>query len=186
VQNVDAAPAPHRLIDGRLQRRFLGDVGLDGEALAAVLGSDRRRFLRRFQDAVDGQHLSAVAREEESRCPAVAQAFARPLPGADDDGDLFRKPHGLLHGLAAISSSHPAPCLSLGWYRARAWSVLRALLSRLPPATIKKLERRGHLMNRWGPWNELAGHTYGIVEDPETGTYFGGADPRSDGAAMGY
>jgi hypothetical protein len=32
----------------------------------------------------------------------------------------------------------------------------------------------------------LSGHAHGIVEDPETGTYSGGADPRSDGAAIGY
>jgi gamma-glutamyltranspeptidase/glutathione hydrolase len=58
--------------------------------------------------------------------------------------------------------------------------------ARFPPATIETLERRGHLMNRWGPWNELAGHAHGIVVDPETGTLVGGADPRSDGAAIGY
>ena len=57
---------------------------------------------------------------------------------------------------------------------------------RLPAATIKALERRGHLVNRWGPWNEMAGHAHGITVDPETGILAGGADPRSDGAAIGY
>src|SRR4029079_11815280 len=79
--------------------------GLDGDALAAVLDNDRRRFLGRFQIAVDGQHLRAVAREEERRRPAVAQAFARPLPGTDDDGDLLCKPHGLLQVFARSPSS---------------------------------------------------------------------------------
>jgi gamma-glutamyltranspeptidase len=56
--------------------------------------------------------------------------------------------------------------------------------ARFPRATIDELERRGHPVDRWGDWNELAGHAHGItVED---GTLKGGFDPRSDGAAVGY
>jgi gamma-glutamyltranspeptidase/glutathione hydrolase len=58
--------------------------------------------------------------------------------------------------------------------------------SRFPPETIDELARRGHTLDRWGPWNELAGHAHGIVVDPATGMRMGGADPRSDGAAVGY
>ena len=58
--------------------------------------------------------------------------------------------------------------------------------SRFPPATIRKLEQKGHVVNRWGPWNELAGHAHGILVDRESGSLMGGADPRSDGAAIGY
>jgi gamma-glutamyltranspeptidase len=57
---------------------------------------------------------------------------------------------------------------------------------RYPAETLSELERRGHIVNRWGPWNERAGHAHGITIDPETGTRLGGADPRSDGAAIGY
>ncbi len=57
---------------------------------------------------------------------------------------------------------------------------------RFPERTFAELERRGHLINRWGPWNELAGHAHGITVDPETGALMGGSDPRSDGAAIGY
>ena len=57
---------------------------------------------------------------------------------------------------------------------------------RFAPATIEELARRGHLLNRWGAWNELAGHAHGIVVDPQSGLRIGGADPRSDGAAIGY
>jgi gamma-glutamyltranspeptidase/glutathione hydrolase len=41
-------------------------------------------------------------------------------------------------------------------------------------------------VDRWGDWNELAGHAHGITVDPRTGTLAGGFDPRSDGAAVGY
>ncbi|MGH8682845.1 MAG: gamma-glutamyltransferase family protein, partial [Burkholderiales bacterium] len=57
---------------------------------------------------------------------------------------------------------------------------------RYPAETIATLEGRGHIVNRWPAWNELAGHAHGITIDPETGTLSGGADPRSDGAAIGY
>jgi gamma-glutamyltranspeptidase len=56
--------------------------------------------------------------------------------------------------------------------------------ARFPRATIDELERRGHPLDRWGDWNELAGHAHGITL--EDGILAGGFDPRSDGAAVGY
>jgi gamma-glutamyltranspeptidase/glutathione hydrolase len=58
--------------------------------------------------------------------------------------------------------------------------------ARFPPGTIDALERRGHLLNRWGDWNEYAGHAHGITIDQASGLRIGGSDPRSDGAAIGY
>ena len=58
--------------------------------------------------------------------------------------------------------------------------------ARFPAATIDELGRRGHLLDRWGDWNELAGHAHGILIDPLNGMLHGGSDPRSDGAAIGY
>ena len=57
---------------------------------------------------------------------------------------------------------------------------------RFAPATVAELARRGHDINRWENWNELAGHAHGITIDPASGVRVGGADPRSDGAAVGY
>ena len=57
--------------------------------------------------------------------------------------------------------------------------------ARYPRATIDALERRGHILDRWGDYNELAGHANGITIDPSSGALVGGADPRSDGAAVG-
>ena len=56
----------------------------------------------------------------------------------------------------------------------------------LPAETLAELERRGHLLDRWGPFNERAGHAHGITIDPVSGMRAGGSDPRSDGAAIGY
>ena len=60
------------------------------------------------------------------------------------------------------------------------------LEGRFADETIAELKRRGHPVNRWSDWNELAGHAHGITIDPESGLRAGGADPRSDGAAIGY
>jgi gamma-glutamyltranspeptidase/glutathione hydrolase len=57
---------------------------------------------------------------------------------------------------------------------------------RFSEETLRTLDARGHQLNRWGAWNELAGHAHGIVIDPITGVRYGGSDPRSDGAAIGY
>jgi gamma-glutamyltranspeptidase len=58
--------------------------------------------------------------------------------------------------------------------------------SRFPAGTISSLEQRGHVINRWEPWNERAGHAHGITVDATSGILSGGSDPRSDGAAIGY
>ena len=55
-----------------------------------------------------------------------------------------------------------------------------------PAGTIEAMAERGHPLNRWGAWNELAGHAHGISIDPVTSARSGGSDPRSDGAAIGY
>ena len=55
--------------------------------------------------------------------------------------------------------------------------------ARFPPGTIDELERRGHIVDRWGDWNELAGHAHGITVAAD-GSLAGGYDPRSDGAAI--
>ena len=57
---------------------------------------------------------------------------------------------------------------------------------RFPAATVAELERRGHQVNLWPDWMEKAGHANGISVDPRNGMRIGGADPRSDGAAIGY
>ncbi|MBI2467654.1 MAG: gamma-glutamyltransferase, partial [Candidatus Rokubacteria bacterium] len=56
---------------------------------------------------------------------------------------------------------------------------------RFPAETLAALEARGHLVNLWEPWSELAGHANGIEVQPGTDTRMGAADPRSDGAAVG-
>jgi len=58
--------------------------------------------------------------------------------------------------------------------------------ARFGAETIGELERRGHVVSRWGDFSEFAGHAHGIVIDAVGGGLAGGSDPRSDGAAIGY
>lgn len=60
------------------------------------------------------------------------------------------------------------------------------LEGRFPDEIMRELAQRGHIVNRWGAWNEMAGHAHGITIDPQSGILVGGSDPRSDGAAIGY
>jgi gamma-glutamyltranspeptidase len=60
------------------------------------------------------------------------------------------------------------------------------LEGRFPSETITTLGLRGHIVNRWDAWNEMAGHAHGITLAPQNGMLSGGSDPRSDGAAIGY
>ena len=57
---------------------------------------------------------------------------------------------------------------------------------RFPADTMNALVRRGHIVDRWEAWNEMAGHAHGITIDLPNGMLCGGSDPRSDGAAIGY
>jgi gamma-glutamyltranspeptidase len=59
------------------------------------------------------------------------------------------------------------------------------LEGRFPHETITALGLRGHILNRWDTWNEMAGHAHGVTIG-QAGMLSGGSDPRSDGAAIGY
>src|SRR5262249_2391000 len=93
VQHVDPAPALHGVVDHRLDLGIFGDVGLAGGGDALFLGDQVDRLLRGGEVVIDTQHLCAFAREGERGGAAVADAFARALAGADDDGDLVFQTH---------------------------------------------------------------------------------------------
>ena len=59
------------------------------------------------------------------------------------------------------------------------------LEARIPPQTHQALEARGHAVKVGEPWDELTGHAHGVII-LENGVKVGAADPRSDGAAIGY
>jgi gamma-glutamyltranspeptidase/glutathione hydrolase len=64
---------------------------------------------------------------------------------------------------------------------ARLW-----LESRFPEATLAELAARGHEVRTLGPWDSQMGHAHGIVIDHAAGVLHGGADPRAEGAAVGW
>ena len=67
-----------------------------------------------------------------------------------------------------------------------ATGVLVNAETRVPDAVLKALERRGHQFNRMGDWSAGVGGGQGIMVDPDSGAFMGGADPRRDGYAIGW
>ncbi|HEV3347323.1 MAG TPA: gamma-glutamyltransferase [Methylomirabilota bacterium] len=107
--------------------------------------------------------------------------------GADGQPQIHLQVYTALidHGLD-IQRAVEAPRWLAGRFAIGDARELLNLEGRFPEATIAELARRGHAINRWEAWNELAGHAHGITIDAGSGVLVGGADPRSDGAAIGY
>jgi gamma-glutamyltranspeptidase/glutathione hydrolase len=57
--------------------------------------------------------------------------------------------------------------------------------ARIAPDVRAELVRRGHQVNALDDWSWVVGGGQGIVRDPESGAFVGGADPRRDGYAIG-
>src|SRR5665213_1687109 len=94
-QDVEAAPALHGRGDHPDAVGFLHDIGLPGEGAAAVLSDHGGGLLSPLADAVDAQHLGALAGEQQRHGAAVADGLARRLARTHDD-----------HALAVQSARH--------------------------------------------------------------------------------
>ncbi len=57
---------------------------------------------------------------------------------------------------------------------------------RISDETLSGLAARGHLVDRQPDFSMAFGGAQGIMIDPESGTFSGGADPRRDGYAIGW
>jgi len=58
--------------------------------------------------------------------------------------------------------------------------------TRLPADTLAALERMGYVLKKQKDYDLFFGGAQGIVIDPKSGKKIGGADPRRDGAVVGY
>ncbi len=58
--------------------------------------------------------------------------------------------------------------------------------SRMPPDTIEALTKMGYAIQTQGAYDLFFGGAQGILIDLKTGKKIGGADPRRDGAVIGY
>jgi gamma-glutamyltranspeptidase len=60
------------------------------------------------------------------------------------------------------------------------------LEGRVPDGVVAELRRRGHSVSMTTCYSDLMGHAGAIMINQETGVLHGGADPRGDGAAIGF
>lgn len=75
------------------------------------------------------------------------------------------------------------------WLMGRTWGTPSRNLSlegRISDEIIRELKRRGQPVQVVTAWNDNMGHAQAIRVDAEQGFYEGGADPRGDGAALGF
>jgi len=75
------------------------------------------------------------------------------------------------------------------WLMGRTWGTPSRSLSlegRISDEIARELKRRGQPVQMVTDWNDNMGHAQAIRVDREHGFYEGGADPRGDGAALGY
>lgn len=75
------------------------------------------------------------------------------------------------------------------WLMGRTWGVERQDLSiegRFRDPVLRELERRGQPVKVLPDWDDNTGHAQAIRIDADRGFLEGGADPRGDGAALGY
>ncbi|MDE0308181.1 MAG: gamma-glutamyltransferase family protein [Albidovulum sp.] len=89
----------------------------------------------------------------------------------------------VLHG-QDLQSAVSAP----RWLLGRTWGDTTTSLrieDRFDPAAVRTLEKLGHPVQRVGSFDEITGHAGAIVRHKD-GLIEGAADPRSDGAALGF
>jgi gamma-glutamyltranspeptidase/glutathione hydrolase len=75
------------------------------------------------------------------------------------------------------------------WLMGRTWGTPSRNLSlegRISDEVVRELKRRGQPVQMVTDWNDNMGHAHAIRVDREQGLFEGGADPRGDGAAIGY
>lgn len=75
------------------------------------------------------------------------------------------------------------------WQMGRTWGTVSSdlvLESRISDETVRELRLRGQPVKMVEQWSGTLGHAQAIRIHPSTGMFEGGADPRGDGAAMGY
>jgi gamma-glutamyltranspeptidase len=75
------------------------------------------------------------------------------------------------------------------WLMGRTWGTESQDLSlegRIPDPVVRELKLRGQPVKPLTDWNDNMGHAALIRRNGDTGLYEAGADPRGDGAAIGY
>ncbi len=71
-------------------------------------------------------------------------------------------------------------------FYARDYDPDLSIEARMPAATVEALTKMGYSVKTLGEYDLFFGGAQGIVIDRKTGLRIGGADPRRDGAVVGY
>ena len=75
------------------------------------------------------------------------------------------------------------------WLMGRTWGTATSNLSlesRIPDEVARELTLRGHPVQMVSRWEGTMGHAQAIRINRQSGFHEGSADPRGDGAALGF
>jgi gamma-glutamyltranspeptidase/glutathione hydrolase len=131
-------------------------------------------------------HIMAGRSMEMPMAPCIVTRDGKPVLGIGTPGSygiLQTTLQMLLNRLDFgfnVQASIEAP-------RVRAFEQTRVdVESRIPAESREGLRARGHDLNVLDDWTAQVGGGHGVAIDPESGVMTGGADPRRDGAAIGW
>jgi gamma-glutamyltranspeptidase/glutathione hydrolase len=130
--------------------------------------------------------ITAGKAMEMPMAPCIVTQDGRPILGIGTPGSygiLQTTLQMLLNRLEFgfnIQASIEAP-------RVRAFERTRVdVEARIPADALDGLRARGHELNVLDDWTAQVGGGHGVAIDPDSGLMTGGADPRRDGAAIGW
>ena len=154
---------------------------------------------RGAQSWLDADHPSSLAPGKRPRLtpnPALAFRDGKPwLPFGTPGGDV--QPQSMTQLFLNVAEFGMNVQQAIEMPRASTWSFpnsfwphayrpgLVGVESRIEPAVVDDLRRRGHQVDVWNEWTPRMGSLCAIEVDEERGTLYGGADLRRDGYAMG-
>lgn len=204
IDRARALPWPHVAPPG--DTVWLGAIDRDGTAVSFIqsvyweFGSG----LVLPESGVTWQNRGTSFSLDSNHCNAL-QPNRRPFhtiqPAYAELADGRRMVYGTMGGegqpqtQAAVFSRHVLHGMPLQaavsaprWLLGRTWGASATNLkieSRVDPAVVSALVAAGHEVETVGAYEEMMGHAGAIVLSP-SGLFEGAADPRSDGAAMGF
>ena len=201
-RGVDLAESPGAAPESSLGSRLRTLERID----LAALSPESAEAIHRIAGA-SKQHLGrSAAQTGSTHCVVDARGNAVAWTSSDQSGEsLAAGPWMLLHGNTLWAVGGDADALtnlqiitqlvdgkrspqeaieSPKWHIAPEGAEL-FIEDRLPLDTCYELRQRGYALTVGGPWSAACAAQI-ILLDPDTGTLFGGSDPRVEGLALGY
>jgi len=141
-------------------------------------------------------YLQAGKRPRLTPCPALALKDGKPFMAFGTPGN-DRQPQALLQFFLNLNVFKMPPQEAVTQPRLASFSFpattypntyfpgLLRLEGNISEETISGCNKKGHRIQLWPELNWVAGGVCAVVRDPESGVFWGAADPRREGSVLG-